>query len=152
MITIEQHYNKLLSEVNRTEVTCTGKTLYNLEYYALDNLRVRLCRKANELARQDWPNVRSSLAEESQVLPEQPLHYAINLNAYVGKHSFGGLGFNTQREPTKYEPDYLKQAFKALLPEFELEAARAKKAFETYRLAVAQGVAVAPQNAEQDTE
>lgn len=151
-MSIEQTYNRLMVVAREakqlTQGDLTGIPLNRVRAY-----RDRVAARATEIAAAAWPMARAALAEQGRELPAGPLEFG---SAGFSCHELqpngageGNICMNRPRvegEPTGYVSD----ALASLELELEREAIAAADAFERYRRAVAQGVAVDP--AESTTE
>lgn len=142
-ITIEHHYNMLKSEADYTRSIVVAGLGGLPENNRHTELKARICDRATELAEQDWPRVRSSLAAKGETLPLGPLTFGAS--GYT-QHCFSyGGSICGSRQKLDCEPDYAELAYASLRPDLAREADAAEAAFEAYRRAVEQGVAIAPQ-------
>jgi hypothetical protein len=145
MKTIEAHYNNLLSAQKSSQQSAdfasaeTWDTL--LPVAQPEGLRDRIGARATYLAAQDWPRVRSAIAAKGDQLPTSAIEFA---NSGYPQNYVRNYGVFANRMRRACEPDYVEAARKDMAAELRREADIAAAAFEAYRRAVEQGVAVAP--------
>lgn len=144
-MTIESHYNTLRSNALylRSLVGREWGTVQTGHYHS--TFAERVYATATALALADWPRVRSALAASGELLPASPVTYG---STGYSEMRLDVCAVCTCRERRAVEPSYAQLAITELQPALEREAAAAEAAYETYRRAVEQGVAIAPTDSE----
>jgi hypothetical protein len=143
MTTIESHYNTLKEAAVYARSIIVSRISELPQGYRHQELKARICAKATELAEQDWPRLRSELAAKGDWLPSRGPR-TFDTSGYTVTSFSMGRNICGSSESLTGEPAYHEQAYAALLPELTREAEAAEAAFESYRRAVEQGVAIAP--------
>lgn len=105
---------------------------------------------ATHIAAEAWPELRAGLAQQGAKMPQRPVTFGFGggfaWRRYAGElYSIYVSG--AAREVSPWE-QYLDQAELLAVAEYTPLVNAAEAAFERYRLAVAQGVAVAPEDSE----
>jgi hypothetical protein len=142
--TIEEYYERLRvrAQVLRQIQAGTEGSIFN--YESLRSIAYRQwIDTATQRAIDDWPRVRRAVAEAGDAMPEGPVRFGTNGYSYTKCH-LGSVCIS--RSLVEQEKDYAQEALEELMAGAFLSAAdAAADEFECYRRAVAQGVAVSPQ-------
>lgn len=141
---IEKKYNELRARAVELRALA-GAEVAVVSLELAYEYRQRVCERASSLAREAWPEVRARLAEAGKPLPEGPVRYLDTgsvITSYIVRHATGAMSVCGSRSPG--DESTLDRAIAEVRSEFGVEAERAEAAWERYRLAVAQGVAVEP--------
>lgn len=141
---IEKKYNELRARAVELRALA-GDEVASVSRQLACEYRQRVCERASSLAREAWPEVRARLAEAGEPLPEGPVRYSDTggvITSCIVRHATGAMSVCGSRSPG--EESTLARAMVEVRSEVGAEAERAEAAWERYRLAVAQGVAVEP--------
>lgn len=140
-MTIEQKYNELRKTA--LELRALAKASYDeVSRERLCDYRDRVAKRATEIAASDWPSVRADYARAGEALPPGPPEFGTSGYSY---HQYPLVTLSVSRVLGGRESrPYVADAEASLAPEIEREARAAEDAFERYRRAVEQGVAVDP--------
>lgn len=145
-MSIEQHYEKLRREAatrrSWVELVTGLAAGENRSLIRGTGLWQQVVEELNRQAVELWPTDRAAIAAAGGEMPDGPMRF--------GGSGIGIAGLVTaysDRHLLDYELDTatrVVRAAQALLPKLTREAEAAEAAFESYRQAVAQGVAVPP--------
>lgn len=111
------------------------------------------CVHAKRIAVERWPEVRAVLASAGAPIPLRPVVFTRGMAGAVWRTYSSAFMISVHEEPAINASPwsaYLDAAESVAAAEFLPQVEAAEAAFERYRLAVAQGVAVAPEDGKAD--